>query len=119
MNITIQNIKLDENYHGLMDTIPFRSVPVRYTTVAGKWKLRSRNPETHRLWAWVTYKEVEPFKISLDKKSFSSIIDVTLYDVDQFGVDLDEMSVTFADGTHISFELPIERYTHISIDAVL
>lgn len=119
MNITIQNIELDENYHGLIGIVPFRSVPVRYTTVAGKWRLRSQNPEEHLLWAWISYKEVEPFKIAPDKKSFSSIIDVNLYDVDQFGVDLDEMTVTFADGTAISFELPIERYSHISIDAVL
>lgn len=119
MNITIQNIQIDENYFGLFGIVPFRFVPVRYTTVAGKWRLRSRNPEAHRLWAWVSYKEIEPFKISPDKKSFSSIIDMTLYDVDQYGVDLDEMSVTFGDGTHISFELPIERYAHISIDAVL
>lgn len=118
MNITIQNIELDEQYQGLMGVVPFRSVPVRCTTVAGKWKLRLQYPEDHRLWAWVTYITKEPFKISSDRKSYSSIIDVTFHDVDQFTVDLDEISITFADGTPISFELPVERYSHISIDAV-
>ena len=118
MDITIQNIELDENYRDLIGIVPFRSVPVRYTTVAGKWRLRSQNPEIHRLWAWVSYKEVEPFKISPDKESYSSIIDVNLYGVDHFTLNYDEMAVTFVDGNTISFDLPIERYTNISIDAV-
>ena len=117
MDITIQNIELDEDYRDLIGIVPFRSVPVRGVTVHG-WKLRSQNPEIHRLWAWVSYKEVEPFKISPDKESYSSIIDVNLYGVDHFSLDYDEMAVTFVDGTAISFELPVERYSHISIDAV-
>ena len=117
MDITIQNIELDEQYQDLMDIVPFRSIPVRGATAHG-WKLRSQNPEIHRLWAWVSYKEVEPFKISPDKKSYSSIIDVNLYGVDHFSLDYDKMTVTFINGNTISFELPIDRYSHISIEAV-
>lgn len=118
MNITIQNIYLDENYYeDLKPFVPFRSVPVR--SKDNKYRTRLLNYEEHPFWAWVSYKEIQPLKIDPDREIFSSIIDVNLYDVDQFGVDLDEMSVTFADGTYISFELPIDRYAHISIDAVL
>ena len=118
MNITIKNIQLDEQYRGLIGIVPFRCVPVRYTTVANKWKLRSQIPEEHLLWAWVTYKEVEPFKISSDKERYSSIIDITLHDVEQLALDYDEMNITFADGTPISFDLPVERYSSISIEAI-
>jgi hypothetical protein len=116
MDITIKNIELDENYRDLIGIVPFRSVPVRGTTVRG-WKLRSQNPEIHRLWAWVSYKEVEPFKISPDKESYSSIIDVNLYGVDNFKLDYNEMVVRFVDGNTISFDLPIERYSNIVVHA--
>ena len=125
MNITIQHIELDEQCEDmLIGIVPFRSFPVCSVPISQfpfvqddkKYKLRPFNPEEHPFWAWVTYKEVEPFKISPDKESFSSIIDVTLLDVEQFAVDYDEIRITFADGTSIYFELPIERYSKIAID---
>ena len=118
MDITIQNIELDEDYIDLTAVVPFRSFPVRSVCTDNKYTLRSFDPAKHPLWIWVSYKEVEPFKINPRGDSYSSIIDVTLHDVEQFALDYDEMSVTFGDGTAISFELPIERYSHISIDAV-
>ena len=118
MNITIQNIELDENYYeDLKPFVPFRSVPVR--SKDNKYRTRLLDNEEHPFWAWVSYKEIEPLRINSDRDGFSSIIDVNLYDVDKFTVDLDEINVTFADGTFTSFELPIERYSHISIEAVL
>ena len=116
MDITIKNIQLDEQYRDLIGIVPFRYVPVRYITVPNKWKLWPQIPEEHSLWAWVTYKEVEPFKISSDKESYSSIIDITLHDVEQLALDYDEMNITFANGTPISFDLPVERYSNIQID---
>ena len=116
MNITIQNIYLDENYgEELKSFVPFRSFPVR--SEDSKYRTRLLNHKKHPFWAWVTYIAKEPFKISIDRESFSSIIDVALHDVEQFAVDYDEIRITFADGTAVSFELPIERYSHISIDA--
>lgn len=118
MDITIQNIELDEQYEDLAAVVPFRSFPVRSVCTDDKYTLRSFTPAKHPLWVWVSYKEIEPFKISPHGESYSSIIDVTLHDVDQFALDYDNMSVTFGDGTSVSFELPIERYSNIAIDAV-
>ena len=118
MDITIQNIELDENFDDITALVPFRSLPVRSVCTDNKYTLRSFAPVKHPLWLWVSYKEVEPIKINPRGDSYSSIIDVTLYSVNNFTLDYDEMCVTFDDGTHISFELPVERYSHISIDAV-
>jgi hypothetical protein len=117
MNITIQNICLDEDYgKELMPFVPFRSVPVR--TKDKKYRTRMLDYEEHPFWAWVSYKEIEPLRINPDRDGFSSIIDVNLYDVDKFVVDLDEIEITFADGTFILLDLSIDRYSHISIEAV-
>ena len=116
MNITIQNICLDEDYGGeLKPFVPFRSVPVR--TKDNKYRTRLLDYEEHPFWAWVSYKEIEPLRINPDRKGFSSIIDVNIYDVDKFTVDLDEINVTFANGTFALFELPTDRYSNISIEA--
>lgn len=116
MNITIQNICLDEDYgEELKPFVPFRFVPVR--SKDNKYRTRLLNHEEHPFWAWVSYKEIEPLRIAPDHESFSSIIDVNLYDVDQFMVNLDEITITFGDGTTTSFELPVDRYSHIAIDA--
>lgn len=115
MNITIQNICLDENYYeDLKSFVPFRSVPVR--SKDNKYRSRLLNYEEHPFWAWVSYKEIEPLKIDPDRESFSSIIDVYIYDVETFTVDYDEIDITFADGTATSFEIPIERYSDIAIN---
>lgn len=117
MDITIQNIELDECYEELTALVPFRSFPVRSVRTDNKYKLRSFAPAKHPLWIWVSYKEVEPFKINPRGDSYSSIIDVTLHSVNNFTLDYDEMRVIFDDGTNIRFDLPIERYSNMQIDA--
>lgn len=117
MNITIQNICLDEDYgEELKPFVPFRSVPVR--SKDNKYRTRLLDYEEHPFWAWISYKEIEPLRINPDRDGFSSVIDVNLYDVDKFTVDLDKIEITFGDGTSTSFELPVDRYSHISIEAV-
>lgn len=116
MNITIHNIHLDENYgEELKSFVPFRSFPVRTNS---KYELRSFTPAKHPFWPWIDYAIVEMCKISTDKESFTFIIDISLYDVDQFMVNLDEVAITFGEGISISFELPVERYSHIKTDAI-
>lgn len=118
MDITIQNIEVDESYgEELKPLVPFRSFPVRSEN--NRYRILDiLHYEEHPFWAWVSYKVLEPFKVPPHGESYSSTIDITLHSVQRFSVDYDEIALSFDNGNYTMFKIPIERYSNIAIDAV-